>query len=384
MVADGNPRLFTRNGDTTLRFEFTDNNGIRKQRKTNFKINGEKRKCMRYAKDYIRKYLEGELSKSTLEQYVEERKFFVWGKCKWIESQARHGKRFSKIMAKSRLGHLNNYILPKFGNVRLDKFTSGKIDDWLVSLPLANQTVNHIRITLRIVFKQAKKDGLISYNPMLEVDRLADDFKERLPFTLEETKILFPRDDDELLRIWKDFYWGSMFCLMTSTGMRSGEVRALRWKHILWNIKWVLIQRAVKKEGVIGMPKNGTDREAPLPPIALDLLQKWHERSQPYDDPDSLIYHGFLDNEIVNPGTICKKFSDGLERSTVEPKGRTAHCLRHTYNTIYKPILSQLMLQSVMGHKDIRMTERYTHVSPMDRIEQFQPMRHLVDELWEK
>ena len=383
MIKD-KPRLFIRGNDTSWSFYFYDENGKRIFRKTDFEKNGEKKKCERYAKDYIKKYLEGEFSKPSLKKYVEKRNFFVWGKCKWIESKNRHGKRFSKVMARSRLGHLDNYILPKFGNIQLNKFTAGKTDDWLVSIPRANQTVNHIRNTLRIVFDQAKKDGLINDNPMLDVERMADKFEERLPFTLEETRLLFPKDEDELFKIWKDYFWSSMFHLMLTTGIRSGEIRALQWKHIFWDRREILIEKAVKREGVIGETKGKGKRAAWLFSRTLDLLQKWHERSRPYEDAESLIYHGFLNDNILSTNAVCKEFKEGLAKSDIEPRGRTPHCLRHTYNTLMLSAKIPLeLIQFMVGHKDNRMTERYTHIGPIERLEQYKPMRQLADEVWE-
>jgi hypothetical protein len=76
----------------------------------------------------------------------------------------------SKAVAANRRAHLNNYLFPRFGDDELCNITAVEIEDWLVSLPLANQTRNHILYSLSIVLQEAKREGIISSNPVEDVE----------------------------------------------------------------------------------------------------------------------------------------------------------------------------------------------------------------------
>ena len=63
---------------------------------------------------------------------------------------------------------------------------------------------------------------------------------------------------------------------------------------------------------------------------------------------------------------LIRSFRRALKRTTIErPKGQAAHVLRHTFASHF--IMNGgniLTLQKVLGHSDIKMTMRYSHLSP--------------------
>jgi len=63
---------------------------------------------------------------------------------------------------------------------------------------------------------------------------------------------------------------------------------------------------------------------------------------------------------------LIRSFRRALKRTTIErPKGQAAHVLRHTFSSHF--IMNGgniLTLQKVLGHSDIKMTMRYSHLSP--------------------
>jgi len=135
----------------------------------------------------------------TLNEYTKT--FFKWGECNWIKRQHAKGKRFSEGFASSRRSHLDNYILPKFGDRLLDSFNRVEIENWLINLhqsktkkPLANQTKNQILYSFRIVLRDAERENLIPFNCLQSVEPMAPNYKPRDVFTKEELKKLFPED----------------------------------------------------------------------------------------------------------------------------------------------------------------------------------------------
>ena len=92
----------------------------------------------------------------------------------------------------------------------------------MLDLPLANQTRKHIRGTLNIVLKTARRQKLIQHNPIYDADPLANRWIETGALPL-----------------------------------RSCTVRALKWEFVRPDLGGVLVLLAVKEDGTIGEPKGG-------------------------------------------------------------------------------------------------------------------------------
>ena len=308
----------------------------------------------------------------------------------WVEKRKQKDKSFSPVMSQLRTGHLNNYILPEFGDRYLDEVEAFEIDDWLLTSkkyttgePLANGTKNSLMNTFGLVLKEAKRKGLIIFNPVDDIERLGDNYRERKPFDIEEIKTMFPPEDDRLLEIWESYYWASIYYLMLTSGMRSGEIRALLWKHIDWKICVVLIVRAVKAEGIIAQTKSKEQRGTLVPERTMDLLHKWRDET-PFPNAEDLIFYGLGNgNQTLEGSTMVDHFKDGLLRAGVEGQGRTPHCLRHTYNTRMEKLLPEAILRYMIGHRSRAMTQRYLHVTPEERLKEYLPVQKQIDSAWE-
>ena len=140
-------------------------------------------------------FAQGLLGKGTQEHLpLKEfcRDFFVWDRCQWTKRQLAKGRRFSQFQAKNRRGHLVNHILPRWGAVPLGEINRVSVENWLVSLPLSNQTKNHILYSFRIVMREAEQSGSLLANPLEKVEGFGSAHKSRDVFTLPELLKLFP------------------------------------------------------------------------------------------------------------------------------------------------------------------------------------------------
>ncbi len=129
---------------------------------------------------------------------------------------------------------LDGYIIPKFGSYLIDSISDVMIEDWLLDLisikteeELSDDSKNIILLCLRIVFHEAKRKGLISQNPADSVKMINATNKPRLPFSITDLLALFPKEENELLRIWQSRMWALYFLVMRDTGFRPSEVAAL-------------------------------------------------------------------------------------------------------------------------------------------------------------
>jgi integrase len=318
----------------------------------------------------------------TLGEYAKD--FFIWDCCEWIRRQHLKGRPFSKGVAKNRRAYLENHLFPAYRNLRLDRFNSVEVENWLASLDLSNQTRNHILDTLKIILREARREKVIATNPLADVERMANTYRKRDTLSLEECGLLFPRTKAELLRIWKEPKWAILFYLMLTSGIQVGEAAALQWKHIIWETPAILlIENAVKSAGEIGPPKSGDVRGVFLPRRTKYMLAWWCEQS-PFIEPENLVFFGEGPNQHLNRKTISRKFPRALEAAKIDPRNRyiTAHSLRHTYNSQMRKVLPEGLLQYMMGHRSRSMTERYTNLLPADRLRQFLPAPPDINQTW--
>jgi integrase len=132
---------------------------------------------------------------------------------------------------------VENFLAPALGNLPIAKLAPGHIQDaynkWATggrrdgkAGGLSARTRRHIHRILRSALERAVEHQLLARNP-------ADAFKKRLPkVERREMKTLSAEQCRQLLEAIKHtrIYWPILVAL--STGMRRGEVFALRWKNV--------------------------------------------------------------------------------------------------------------------------------------------------------
>ncbi len=312
--------------------------------------------------------------KPTLREFAAD--FFEWGRCAWIRRRHAAGQPFGRTVARGRRGHLLHYLFPRFGDLPLDRIKVKEVEDWLLELPLANQTKNHIVDSFRIVLTEAVRQEILPTNPLANIVRMANVYRARDAFSLEECMRLFPRRKAELLRVWKEPKWAALFYTMLTTGIRVSEAAALQWRHILWETPaMLLVEQAVKADGrTVGKPKAGDVRAVLLPRRTRYTLAWWREKS-PCTEPDDFVFPGEGPGWRLHPKTIGHRFPLGLKEAGIETKGKVfcAHSLRHTYTSQMTKMLPEALLRYMVGHRSETVTARYRHLSPADRLRALLP-----------
>jgi integrase len=201
--------------------------------------------------------------------------------------------------------HLVNYLLPKFGKCALEKIRPAQVEDFLLEQKLSNSCRNTILYTLKLVMKEAMREGIIDMAPEFEPFKRSS--KRQNVLSGEELDALFPDDEKELIRIWKRpddmrkerdeiaLMFGPLFCVAVSAGMRSGEIRALQQEQISTADSGFVIDRAVDDLGQIGPLKKaaGEDprsRAVLIPTITLKMLERWLDRTPECPDYPGMVF----------------------------------------------------------------------------------------------
>jgi integrase len=295
--------------------------------------------------------------------------------------------------------HLVNYLMPKFGKLTLDKIRPAKVEDYLLEQRLSNSCRNTILYTLKLIMQEARREGIIESVPDFEPFKRSGRRQDVL--SSEELTALFPFDEKELIKIWKRpddmrterdeiaLMFGTLFCVTVSAGLRSGEIRALHKEQVSVPHSGLLIDRAIDERGNIGSLKKATENESRsraviIPEMTLKILERWLPKAPECPDFPGLLF-SYRKKPVANY-YILDRFKFGLDRMGIDHEKRrlTVHCLRYTYNTRMRTILSEQVLREFIGHRSLAMTDHYDNPILLERLASYQKERSSVELFWSK
>lgn len=149
--------------------------------------------------------------------------------------------------------------------------------------------------------------------------------------------------------------WGRMILVALRTGMRIGELLALRWPNVQMKARKIHVCESFVR-GVVGSPKSGRAREVPLSRQALEELKaQRHLRGElVFCDGDG---KRLTQDQVEKPLRLaCEKA--GLRRVTW-------HVLRHSFAShLVMRGVPLKAVQELLGHASMEMTMRYAHLAP--------------------
>lgn len=178
-------------------------------------------------------------------------------------------------------------------------------------------------------------------------------------------------NEDELGRLFKALQNKKHKALLFtaySAGLRVSEVAALKLAHIDSGRMQILVERA----------KGKKDRYVILSPVLLDILRSYIRTSKPR--PKVFLFESEQTGTAFPPRTIQRIFQLAKEASGIK-KEVGIHVLRHSFAThLLEKGTDIRYIKDLLGHFDIRTTERYLHVSKKDLVNIVSPL----DDLWRK
>jgi len=201
--------------------------------------------------------------------------------------------------------------------------------------------------TLHRLFTLAVRRGHLDRNPAAQVTVEYDDNgRDRVISPPEQVKLLAEVNKDHGLHM------RPMMILAYETGMRMGEIRAMRWADVDFDRHVYRVPRS----------KNGTARLVPLSERAEEALRApiWWRRDSSYVFPAKK-GEGHL-------GSVSHVFARIAERADVE--GVRFHDYRHTFCTrmTRQRGVNIIALQEITGHRTLDMLKRYSHPSAEDKV----------------
>jgi integrase len=139
------------------------------------------------------------------------------------------------------------------------------------------------------------------------------------------------------------------------TGLRQGELRALRWRDIGEGV--ITVSRALSA-GVESGTKGGRVRHVPLVPQAAQALGRLRGRGD-FIARDELVFCTWR-GRALDPSALVARFKRARDGAGLRPL--RFHDLRHTYGSLLAAAgVPVTEIQAAMGHADLQTTARYLH-----------------------
>jgi integrase len=236
-------------------------------------------------------------------------------------------------------------------------------------------TINRDLDTLRSVLSKAVEWGVLREHPMRTVKRAKVDVLGRLRYLSpdEEQRLrdsLRARDHSrregrDRFNAWRrergykplpDFgtypdHVEPIILTALATGLRRGELLALKWADVSLGADAGITVRGATA-------KSGLTRHVPLHDEVAAVLRAW--RTCTPDQPDNFVFPGPQGEQMTTLKTAWAKMATAADLDDF-----TFHDLRHSFaSKLVQRGVDLIVVSRLLGHADIKMTLRYSHLSP--------------------
>ncbi|WP_312222593.1 tyrosine-type recombinase/integrase [Rhizobium rhizoryzae] len=310
----------------------------------------------------------------------------------WVASGENAGLERSTI--NQRKSHLEHHIVPLIGQTLLSRLsvpTVREFEDKLRSEGRSPAMVKKVLTSLGSILADANERGLAMRNPVRDIkgSRKGRDRRQekRQKGKLEVGVDIPTREEIKALVGALTDAWRPLLVTAVFTGMRSSEIRGLRWQDVDFKRQTISVNQRADEFGKIGPPKSEAGvRTIPVPPLVIKALKE-HRLAQKngaslvFANPDgnprshaNIIQKGLIPSMIRAGVTIDSGEKDDEGRPILKAKYPGLHALRHFYASwlINRKEdgglgLPTKMVQERLGHASIVMTmDVYGHLFPRD------------------
>lgn len=238
---------------------------------------------------------------------------------KWFD--LKKGK-LKKSTTKDYRNSLNNFVLPKFGNIPVDQIKYLDIETFIKDLGCTNKRAVNILCPMRSIFKLALKSDYIVKNPMDLLDPIRPEKPDINPFSMEEVKLFLENVDP---------FYRNFFVVAFFTGMRFGEMSALKWKNVDFRLHIIKVRETLVI-GEEGEPKTrGSIRDVEIKkfPMVVEALRE--QRKATFAKSPYVFLNGY--GNPVKPSSMRKHvWNKNIAKAGLEH--RTMLQTRHTFITL--------------------------------------------------
>jgi integrase len=269
----------------------------------------------------------------------------------------------------STLGNIESevrvHLAPFFRSRSMDSIRAEDVLDLVAVLEgkaLAPKTIRNVVSTLSALFNFAKapQRRWASENPCdgLELPAVPDATEIRF-LTLAEVDALVANARPGMFQAIDR----AMFLTAAMTGLRKGELVALRWLDVDWTAGRIRVRQNYVR-GEFGTPKSKrSTRSVPMADEVAGELERLFQQSRWQADDDLVFAHPQTGGPLPK-ANITRRMRAALKAAGLDQSHRF-HDLRHTFGTRMAAVGTPMRtLQEWLGHRDLVTTQRYADYAP--------------------
>lgn len=267
------------------------------------------------------------------------------------------------------------HVMRAFEDVRVADITGADVEAFerkLRAAKLAQQTRHKYAVVVSMILDYAVSRGYVESNPAAGVQPRKKRARKRkkLPdvYSLDTVELIAQEAEGSKRESVRQV--ADMIRLAGLTGLRQGELIALRWGDVDFTGRKITVSRSYGADVGEDVPKSGVARTVPLSTGAALILERvsrrdeWTRRSDlvfPNRDGgyrhDSTVRRAY---DVARDAVVRRAASEGETLPVV-----TFHGLRHTFGTrLAMQGVPIPKIQGYMGHADIQTTMVYVHWMP--------------------
>lgn len=248
---------------------------------------------------------------------------------------------------------IRTHLLPAFREKAVKELRKSDATKLIASLELkkkSNSTINKILVILKCIIKFGVESEYLEVSPFngikpLKVDNRKYDYWNEL----EAKEFLQKAKGHRLFNVLK---------FAINTGLRRGELCGLKWKNLVinQNNKELHFNEQLLPGRIRGLVKGHSTRFVPLTKNAIGVLEDIGP-----GEPEEYIFKA-KNGLSIEPTSLSIDFRK-LQKEVGMKKVIKLHALRHSFASLLtaKGVNIQ-KVQHLMGHKDSKVTERYSHL----------------------
>lgn len=266
-------------------------------------------------------------------------------------------------------------VLPQLGEMRIDRLTNPVLQKWKAEIAerdLKVKTKQNFYKEFNTMLNYAVKMDYLPRNPLSKIGNFKEVYfetqQDKLHYYTAEQYLKFAAIARQEANTLTDWGYYVFFSIAFYTGMRKGEINALKWSDIDDNIIHVRrsVAQKVKGDDIETPPKNKSSyRDLQMPIPLIQILSEHKERQQKAKE--------FTEDFRVCGGIAC------LRDTSIENKNKQfarlaglphirIHDFRHSHASLL--VNEGINIQEIarrLGHAKIEMTwNTYSHLYPRE------------------